>query len=220
MRNQNIYNARVTWGIEAGSPTNTKPLDLPGAARAFVVFVKNNTGSMRHFLLKIAGQPVGGQASFLQFGFLTSLNIDIAPYSTISRPVFVSSTDPSAPVTINISETDATGTVLTGGLRSSVLLNGDPTNPPLTGGDETHKPTIINQGNPAIVDWYVSPGVVTPNLVNQNLINPNLVNPDIINPNIMNPNLVNPEPSSTRTSSIPTSSTSTWAITIFPIRTS
>jgi photosystem II stability/assembly factor-like uncharacterized protein/uncharacterized protein YjbI with pentapeptide repeats len=197
MRNQNIYTSRVTWGIEAGSPTNTKPLNLSDAARAFVVFVKNNTGSLRHFLLKIANQPVGGQASFLQFELLTSLNVDIAPYSTVSRPVFVSSTDPTAPVTINISETDATGSVLTGGLTSSVLLNGDPTSPQLTGGDESHDPTIVNSANPTIVDWYVSPGVVTPNLVNPNLVNPNLVNPNLVNPNLVNydisnPNLVNP----------------------------
>ena len=197
MRNQNIYNARVTWGIEAGSPTNTKPLNLTGAARAFVVYVKNNTGSLRHYKLTIAAQPVGGQASFLQFGLLTSLNVDIAEYSTISRPVFISSTDPTALVTVNIAETDASGSTITGGLKSSVLINGDPTNPQVPAGDETHNPNIINSANPNIINWYVNPNIINPNIINPNIINPNIINPNIINPNIINygvsnPNIINP----------------------------
>jgi PKD repeat protein len=199
MRNQNIYTSRITWGIEAGSPVNDKPLSLPGSpARAFVVYVKNNTQSLRSFALTIAAQPVGGQASFLQFGLLASLNVDIAPYSTISRPVFISSSDSSASVTVNIKEINASGSIITGGLTSSILINGDPTNPnpanPST--DETHDPSIVS-ATPNIVNWYVNPNIVNPNIVNPNIVNPNIVNPNIVNPNIVNtdpnnPNIVNP----------------------------
>jgi uncharacterized delta-60 repeat protein len=189
MRNQNIYTARVTWGIEAGSPTNTKTLNQ-STARAFVVFVKNKTNILRHFKLTIASQPVGGQASFLQFGLLTSLNVDIAPYSTISRPVFISSTDSTAPVTINVDETDASGTVLTGGLKSSILINGDPSNPPVSGAQETHDPDIVDPSNPNIVDWWVNPNIVDPNIVDPNIVGSGLVNPNIVDPNIVDPNIV------------------------------
>jgi uncharacterized delta-60 repeat protein len=194
MRNQNIYTSRITWGIEAGSPTNDKPLDLE-VGRAFVVFVKNNTGYLRSFRLTIAAQPNGGQASFLQFELLTTLDVNIAPYSTISRPVFVSSSDVDASVTINIDEIDASGNVIAGGLKSSVLLNGDPSNPNVPVGEETHNPNIVNQANPNIVNWYVNPNIVNPNIVNPNIVNPNIVNPNIVNssnPNIVNPNIVNP----------------------------
>jgi hypothetical protein len=191
MRNQNIYTSRITWGIEAGSPTNDKPLNLP-VGRAFVVFVKNNTGSMRSYRLTIANQPVGGQASFLQFGLLATLDVNIAPFSTISRPVFINSTDPNASVTINIDEIDASGNIITGGLKSSVLINGDPTNPNVPTDAETHNPNIVNATNPNIVNWYVNPNIVNPNIVNPNIVNPNIVNPNIVNPNIVNPNIVNP----------------------------
>ena len=198
MRNQNIYTSRITWGIEAGSPTNHKQLDLTGGvARAFVVFIKNNTDSLRHYRLSITAQPVGGQASFLQLELLPSLDVDIAAFSTISRPVFIRSSDPNASVTINIDEIDASGSVVTGGLKSSVLINGDPTNPPTADGEETHNPNIVNQANPNIVNWYVNPNIVNPNIVNSTIVNPNIVNPNIVNPNIVNtdpsnPNIVNP----------------------------
>jgi Tol biopolymer transport system component len=197
MRNQNIYTSRITWGIEAGSPVNDKPLNsLGGIARAFVVFIKNNTGSTRSYRLTIAAQPAGGQASFLQFGLLKSLDVDIAPYSTISRPVFISSSDSSASITININEINASGSIITGGLTSSVLINGDPANPDVPGTSETHNPNIVN-ANPNIVNWYVNPNIVNPNIVNLSGLNPNIVNPNIVNPNIVNtdpnnPNIVNP----------------------------
>jgi hypothetical protein len=191
MRNQNIYTSRITWGIEAGSPTNDKPLNLD-VGRAFVVFVKNNTEFLRSYRLTIAGQPAGGQASFLQFELLTTLDVNIAPYSTISRPVFIDSSDINASVTINIDEIDASGNIIAGGLKSSVLINGDPTNPNVPIGEETHNPNIVNQANPNIVNWYVNPNIVNPNIVNPNIVNPNIVNPNIVNPNIRNSNIVNP----------------------------
>lgn len=193
MRNQNIYTSRVTWGIEAGSPVNDKPLNLPGStARAFVVFVKNNTELLKSYRLVIAGQPVGGQASFEQFSLLTTLDVEIAAFSTISRPLFIKSTDINAAVTININEINASGAVIANGLSSSILINGDTSNPQMSGNEETHNPNIVNSANPNIVNWYVNPNIVNPHIRNQNIVNPNIVNPNIVNPNIRNPNIVNP----------------------------
>ncbi len=189
MRNQNVYTSRITTGIEVGSPTNTKLLNLE-VPRAFVIFVKNNTGFLKSFRLTIANQPPGGQASFLQFDLLEILDVSIAPYSTISRQVFVDSTDLYASVGINIDEIDEPGGgILPEGDTGFILLNGDPTSPGITGEEETHQPEI---DNPNIVNWIVNPNIVNPNIVNPNIVNPNIVNPNIVNPNIVNPNIVNP----------------------------
>jgi hypothetical protein len=194
MRNQNIYTAKVTWGLEAVAPVNDKPLNLAnGVARAFVFYVKNNTDALRGFRLSIASQPAGGQASFDQFSLLASIDADIAPYSTIARTVFVSSTNVNAAVTVDIHEIDAGGNVIANGLTSAILLNGDSSNPDMSGAQEAHNPNIVNSANPNIVNWVaVNPNIVNPNIVNPNIVNPNIVNPNIVNPNIVNPNIVNP----------------------------
>ena len=199
MRNQNIYTAQLTTGVEVGSPTNVKTLDL-SVPRAFVVFVKNSTELLRSFRLTIAAQPVGGQASFLQFELLDNLDVSIAPYSTISRQVFVSSTNQRASVRVNIDEIDTPGgTVLANGINSYVLLNGDPSSPAVVIGEETHQPEIEN---PHIRNWVVNPDVLNPRVKNEDIINDDIVNPNIINlaapdsgyvnPNIVNADIFNP----------------------------
>src|ERR1700730_4447222 len=65
MRNQNIYTARITDGLFAGSPANSKQLGK--IQRAFVVFAQNATSVAKTFRLSIAQQPAGGDASFSQF---------------------------------------------------------------------------------------------------------------------------------------------------------
>ncbi len=193
MRNQNIYTSRLTWGVVAGAPVNDKPLNLAnGVARAFVVYVQNNTETFRHFRLSIAAQPAGGQASFDQFRLLSSLDADIAPYSTISRTVFIRSSDVNAEVTVNVNEIDASGGTIADGLTSFIDINSDTSNPQMSGNQETHNPNIVNSANPNIVNWFVNPNIVNPNIVNPNIVNPNIVNPNIVNPNIVNPNIVNP----------------------------
>ena len=121
----------------------------------------------------------------------------IAPYSTISRPVFVRSDDIDASVRVDIEETDAAGIPLEDGLKSYVILNADPSISGVPGVEETHDPVIHNPDNPNIVNpnivnWVCNPNIVNPNIVNQHITNPNIVNPNIVNPNIVNPNIVNP----------------------------
>jgi photosystem II stability/assembly factor-like uncharacterized protein len=194
MRNQNVYTAQLFSGIEVGSPTNAKALDLD-VPRAFAVFVKNNTWEMRSFRLTIAAQPPNGQASFLQFDLLEFLDVTIAPYSTISRQVFINSTDPKASVLVRIEEIDAPdGTVLPDGMTGSVLLNGDPASSGVVGGEETHQPQIEN---PHIRNWSVNTMAVNPeidneDIVNTDIVNPNIVDLDSVNPVLINPNVVDP----------------------------
>lgn len=187
MRNQNIYTSRITQGLEVGSPGNSKPLGK--IQRAFVVFVKNTTDSTRRFKLTIDA-PWGVKASFLQFKIVDKLIVGIAPYSSISRTVFVKSSDPNATVRVDVSEVG-------GALRSFVLLNPDDTNPEIINPDmEPSNPNIENLEvhNPNIENPdIVNPNIENPDIVNPNIENPDIVNPDIVNPNIENPDIVNPD---------------------------
>jgi len=68
----------------------------------------------------IANQPTGGSASFLQFSQLTTLDVTIPQYSSVSRSVFVTSSNPQASVTVNVAQISAIGgSVVTNGLSAS-----------------------------------------------------------------------------------------------------
>jgi hypothetical protein len=209
MRNQNIYSSRITQGLLVSSPQNTKPLS-PTLVRAFVVEVRNATPIARSFRLTIPDQPVGGKASFVKFPATdpptTTLDVATAPHSAVARAVFATSTDPAARIRVEAVEIQAPGGApVPSGLSSFVLLNPDPTTPPLTnpdgggGGDiatiEIYAPNISNPNisNPNISNPNVSnPNISNPNVSNPNVSNPNVSNPDIADPNISNPNVSNP----------------------------
>jgi parallel beta-helix repeat protein len=210
MRNQNIYLARVTQGLFVGAPGDAKPLGR--FQRAFAVFVQNDTRVEKIFRLSIPAQPAGGIASFLQFSKLTQLDATIGPRSSISRTVFVTSTDPKATVRVDVQEI-AGGKIVpvsSGGLQDSVLLNPDIVNPDIVNPDivnpnmtntsiiaaEVYNPDIVNPDivNPDIVNPdIVNPDIVNPDIVNPDIVNPDIVNPDIVNPDIVNPDIVNPD---------------------------
>ena len=105
MRNQNIYTARVTEGLFVSAPGNNKPFD--DFQRAFVVVAENATSLIRTFRLTIENQPVGGQASFLQFSPLPTLDVTIPPFSSMARTVFATSTDENARINVSIIEITA-----------------------------------------------------------------------------------------------------------------
>jgi streptogramin lyase len=140
--------------------------------------------------MTIANQPTGGSASFLQFSQLTKLQVTIPQYSSVSRSVFVTSTNAEASVTVNVTQISGIGgTTVTNGLSGSTVLNPDITNPNIT------NPNITNPNitNPNITNYEVTnPNITNPNITNPNITNPNITNPNITNPNITNPNITNP----------------------------
>ena len=104
MRNQNIYTSQITGGLVVGAPGNAKPLGTTtfnGKSvpfqRAFPVEAQNTTAQALNVRFTIANQPTGGTASFLQFSKLTTLDVTIPPYSSVSRSVFVTSTNARPP---------------------------------------------------------------------------------------------------------------------------
>jgi hypothetical protein len=209
MRNQNLYTARVTRGLYVGSPGNTKPLGA--IQRAFVAFAQNARDAAASYRFSIAAPPPGGQASFLQSGLLTTLDVLVPARSTVSRSVFVTSTDPAASVTVNIVEITAPGGApVPGGHAGQVVLNADHTTPDISNPDisnpdisnpdisnaEVHNPDISNPdiSNPDISNPDISnPDISNPDISNYEVANPDISNPDISNPDISNPDISNPD---------------------------
>jgi len=157
IRNQNIYTSLITEGIIAGSPGNTKPLNID---RAFVVFVKNTTGAERTLQLKIVETP-GVTAYFMKAGENkgSELEVTVPPYSSVSATVMVEkSSNQYATVRINVMENST--------LLTYIVLNPDSTNPfiedpegwdpssPHVGSDgEIHTPHV---GSEDVINWDYS----------------------------------------------------------------
>jgi hypothetical protein len=197
MRNQNIYTAQITGGLIAGAPGNSKPLGnttFNGKSvpfqRAFAVEAQNVTSLPINVRFSIANQPAGGKASFLQFVQLITLDVTIPAFSSVSRSVFVTSTNAQASVTVNVVQIGSIGgSPTTNGLSSSAVLNPDVTNPNITNPNVTNP----NVTNPNITNFEVTnPNITNPNITNPNVTNPNITNPNITNPNVTNPNVTNP----------------------------
>lgn len=207
MRNQNIYTASITPGVIVDAKGNAKPLGFDPAnpsqllQRAFPITVQNTTGQTRTYRLTLPTQPIGGKASFLQNALsglpdpLTKIDVQINPYSSTSRPVFVTSTDPRATIPVNAVEIDTpNGVPVPNGLSGSVTMNTDVSNPNIS------NPNISNAEiyNPNISNPNISnPNISNPNISNPNISNPNISNTDVANPNISNPNISNPNISNT-----------------------
>ena len=195
MRNQNVYTSAITEGIIVGSPGNFKQLDLE---RTFVVFVKNTTAEEKSFRLLI-DEPSGVSASFMQFEDMEELDVTIGPYSTISRTVYVSSSNRSASVRVDVVEIDAPGGDPISGLEGYVVLNPDPTNPDAL--DPNYVPLDYEFHNPRVENPRVENYVVLDEL-NTNLLSPrvenigaenlDLMNPGYISPRVENPRVENP----------------------------
>ena len=221
-RNQNIYTARITGGLLAGSPGNTKRLgfrpDNPTQLlqRSFVVFVQNTDTAevVKRFRLTIVNQPQGGSASFDQFVPLTAIDVELNPRSTASRTVYATSTDPHAMITVQVQElmlgSNNTWLVKQGGLGSAIILNPDIDNPDIDNPDidnpdidnpdidnaEVYNPDIDNPDidNPDIDNPDIdNPDIDNPDIDNIQVANPDIDNPDIDNPDIDNPDIDNPD---------------------------
>ncbi len=196
-RNQNVYTSRVSPGTLVGVRGNSKPLSST-TQRGFAVFAQNNTKQDRSYALMIANQPPGGSASFQQLApLVTTIQVNVSPRSSISRMVWVTSSDPHARVTVNVTDLG------TGSPQGSILINPDISNPDIANPDiinpDISNPDISNPdiANPDIAAAEVyNPAVANPDISNPDISNPDIANPDISNPDIANPDIANPDISS------------------------
>ena len=219
MRNQNVYTSRLTQGLAVAVPGNNRPLGI--IQRVFVGFVQNLTDQDKLFRLEILNQPVGGSASFDQFGPQTIFDAVVERNSSISRSIYVSSTDPAASIDISVVEVDVAGNPIIDGLSALTKINPDPSAPaPDTGNiltEEIYTPAIFNPAifNPAVFNpallgtdevGIFNPAIFNPAIFNNPedaelvsaalkqlaLLNPAIFNPAIFNPAIFNPAIFNP----------------------------
>ena len=197
-RNQNVYSARITGGLLAGSPGNAKPLSTT-LQRAFVVYAHNTTDQQRSFRMQIRSQPIGGRASFDQFHTnlppVTVLDMSVPPRSLAARTVYATSSDPDASIFVDVFEITDPGGAQPLGLKSTVILNPDVENPPI----ENPDPENTNPANPDVENKEVynpdveNPDVENPDVENLTIGNGRLANPDVENPDVENPDPENPD---------------------------
>jgi len=201
--NQNTYSARLGIGFAAGSPANNK--DIGGIDRRFVVFVRNDTGTIKTFRLT-AIPPSGALASFDQFDSTkTTIGVLFVPrYSSVTRTVYVTR-DPASPTGPNPNGTARVEVVeLVGGAlgeAQTVYINSDPSAPDIDSPDidsrevftpdidspDIDSPDIDSHGFPAPdID---SPEIDSPDIDSQELLSLGLQTPDIDSPDIDSPDI-------------------------------
>ncbi len=197
-RNQNIYTSRISNGIIAGSPGNTKPLDeIP---RSFVVLVKNTTGYVKELDLEIAG-PLKDDANFVEGGIPlpgNTLPVTILPYNSYAATVLVGYQGSRyGKLYINVWDGSR--------LASQVILNPDDLNPEITNpdwyvgnldvgfDDETHNPHIAAYD---IVYWdygKANPHVAAPHVAAPHVAAPHVAaNPESVTPHVAAPHVAAP----------------------------
>jgi hypothetical protein len=215
-RDQNIYTARITEGLQVFTAQTAKVL-LAGTPTSFVIGASNSTGRP---ITVVFGAPAfdaaygagafrAGYAS--DFSNLTVPAVVIAPNSSVYRTLFVQQgTAANAAPTFAVTVTESAGCGATGqascrsgtvtfnppiALASLVAPDGSTTNFASLGRVETVTPNITNPNitNPNITNPNITnPNITNPNITNPNITNPNITNPNITNPNITNPNITNP----------------------------
>jgi DNA-binding beta-propeller fold protein YncE len=190
IRNQNIYTSRITEGIIAGSPGNTKPLNMN---RAFVVFVKNATGTPndlpRVLTLRIV-ETSGATAYFMKAGVNvgSELDVEVPSQSSVAATVMVDIYPTDEYATVRIDVLDEYEELLT-----YILLNPDSTNPlledpegydpesPHVGSEgETHTPHV---GSEDVINWTYS--LDNPHVGSEDATSPHVgSNDDFVTPHV------------------------------------
>jgi hypothetical protein len=122
---------------------------------------------------------------------LTILDVTLAPRSSASRTVYVTSSDPNAKVNVDVTEVElppggstTPPPVKAGGLHGVIVLNPDVTNPDVTNPDVT---------NPDVTNEVFNPDVTNPDVTNPDVTNPDVTNPDVTNPDVTNVVVANPD---------------------------
>jgi len=192
-RNQNPYIAPVGTGLFLFSFGNQKPL-RPDFARAFTVVFRNAVNATKNYRATITTPSLpGGFASWRQFDTtVQTINLAIGPFSTATRALYAKSTDPDAPIIVQVQELDAQGNPA--GLQSSIVLNPNrgtftATNPfttPINDG-------VANQTNPNTAEIFI-PDATSPDATSANVVTPDATSPDATSPDATSPDATSVAP--------------------------
>jgi HYR domain len=215
-RNQNVYHAPVEPGLTLTVGSARKPLVDPAdpstpVPRAFVVSVRNATGTTRTYDLTIQPPPTGVVASFVQSPTdpaypLAQVTVTIPRKSNAARTVFVTGTSDTTPVIVTAQESG-------GGSHAVVALNANPlaqrlenqrlenTNvdaTPITSDEVYHLDLSDREVETFSADYFANlqntvllEGLENEDLLYQRLENENLLYADIENQRLENQRLEN-----------------------------
>ncbi|HEU4937884.1 MAG TPA: pentapeptide repeat-containing protein [Vicinamibacterales bacterium] len=221
-RNQNVYTARITGGLLAGSPGNSKPLSQ-ALQRGFVVFAQNLTSVYKTFRMQVASQPVGGFASFKQIFTqpVTFIDVVVPPRSTANRTLYVTSSDEHARVTVNVFEINqvGNGTPTPNGLTGTIILNADIENADIENADiENADIENADIENTELISadienaTFRSADIENADIENADIENADIENADIENADIENADIENADIENTPFADAPKTDV-TWAVT-------
>ncbi|MCK4793211.1 MAG: tandem-95 repeat protein [Desulfobacteraceae bacterium] len=235
LRNQNIYSAPVTQGIQVGCPVNTKPLG--GDRRSFLVFVKNLTDENK--LIRLTIDAPNLNASFweavtppvVEYPFErcenTIVEVHVFPHSSITLTVFVLPYEPIpnplATFRVNVDEIDGhLGNPTNPDLKNSVVLNPDPVNTQLIPSlaVEDHTPFVIIEDPVDVLlsdaTMLSAPIVYYPYLEELlNSSNPDIAAPGLRHPGLRHNTIINPGLRHTNIGDMPQGETTdlNWTVT-------
>jgi len=184
--------------------------------RTYAIAARNELRDAgKKFRFRIMNQPVGflnneARASWLQLPFanfdhtnemddpLEEIDENVGPLSSVTVALFVVSTSPVNPVTVNVYEVDALGAeqlvatlTVNGALEAGDLVSPNVSLPDINE-TETHNPFVFSPTHSENVD-YSNPEIWNPEIWNPEIWNPEIWNPEIWNPEIWNPEIWNPE---------------------------
>jgi hypothetical protein len=204
-RNTDVLTSKVDASVIVSAPTTYKQLN---ARRGFPLSIRNPTDTDRFYRLTITDGADHATFSVdpALAGDVDSGDIQIFKYSGTSQVVYV---EPDAPGAIRIEVAEITGfggSVIPGGQFGAVILNGDPSNPPVEDLDpnEDLEPTIgdafvinpvpesafvINQGDPNA--FVINPFVDNAFVINQSTDNAFVINAFVINAFVINAFVIN-----------------------------
>jgi N-acetylneuraminic acid mutarotase len=186
-RNHDVMHALVNASVAVNAATTFKQSTIQ---RAFPVTLTNGLGIQQFYRLTFDRLDV---ASWDQFDPSKDvLDIELFPYSSSTRVVYVSNTAANGPIKVSVNAlmlSNCSGTpslanctASLGAAVGNVTLNLDPTNPNVSSGDtdETHNPLV---SNPLVSNPLVSNPLVS----NLTAANPLVSNPLVSNPLVSNP---------------------------------
>ena len=187
MKNQNLYSARIFEGLDAYAVLNSKYLNNT-TPRQFNVVVQNGTGAARTFDLSIATPPVGTTASFKLTEADAAVTLNVPPFSSATRTLWVKSPDPGASVTVNVQSAGFAAAVVLNPDRDATILNGAATQTDIINNNQSD---VVVKDN--LLQNNDLTNVAAPNndLTNNDLTNNDLTNNDLTNNDLTNIALTN-----------------------------
>jgi hypothetical protein len=169
-RNADVLTTTVASELIVSAPTSFKQLGT--IQRAFPMTVSNQSAETRFYRLTFATPAMAAIASFAQTNpSLDQVDVQLFPYSSSTRVVYIESGSPTAGVQVNVQQISGLGgSIVPNGLNGQAVLNVDPSNLFVTNAgienSEAHNlfvtnPAVRSYGNLFVTNQSVSNLFVT-----------------------------------------------------------